>query len=560
MATGDKETKVIRIPVNFDVQQNSFVSGNRGNPSSLSGAINALTYGEVLYNCYTISSKGDKKRTRILPRPVVKIDSGSYPGSLVQGVRHMRFWPSGNTHISFVINNSSQGQIYRGDGTSFLSTSILSALAVPTGKVTGTDFYDGVNNYYVLGWGSVRPYYINTSFTATQIADVDCPSGTGTSPYIVSMDGALFVAKNNSIHNNEIGDITNWPGYSRTKEQFPEPIVALARHKNSVVALSSNSMEFFFNAGYSGTSPLSRQETYATRIGLHTSDSVLPEFVSVRDDIYFIGKSSFTGVGIYKLSNFRVTKVSNSYIDQIMSIYLTDWGGGLGSMHISYMPWHGTDFVFVQLAPELYAPNLSIGANSPMTLVYNVEEDDWHIWATRNINTVGVKSYNVGEDNGEYKYVCNFPYDFFSGTVGEITGIHSNLGTTVRLSSSFSTVGDPQQLYDYSTSTDYPIDFMIRTPVLDMGSMKQKHLKKMFLINMESRNSGTRPDISTYVFTSLFKEDTGVYPTPLTMHPYDDAQLTNLSVGRKFIVELQWSGGFWNSLEGLEFHYNEGEQ
>lgn len=571
------ETRIELIPASQNLGDNASIVGVEN--TSHSGPFHAIKYGGLNINTLTETVQDYKgsKIQRVIPRPIITgtpSNSGGFPSAVTTGagdtlastwaVRMAKRWSYNNQIISYVMTNGSTGSVYTGP-TPILGTRVLNGLTAPTGQVGGTDFFDGTNQYFVVSWADARPYYISTGGVATQIADVDCPSGAGTSPHIVYLDGALFIAKNNAIHNSEFGAITNWPGYSRTKEQYADIILALAKHRNSIVAFGRTSIEFFYNAGYSGVSPLNRQETYATKLGLFDTGSVLPAFVEAGDDLVFLGETVSNEVGLYKISNFKLQKVSTYHIDRILNTYSVTAGNNKGNIHVSYLPFRGHNLILVQ-CDESGWTSTSITC---LTLVYDINENKWGVWTARNTSSAGTKSFNVGETAGT-EYIQNFPFDFFFGGRGfggghTLTTIHTQLGDEFALedaSMGGTTTTDASSLVDYdeSATTSYPVDFLVRTPTILLGNHKQKHIKRLFLSGIESRNSGTRPDINVYVFTSSFKEDSGSYPTPITLASYDDPQSTNLSTGRKFIIECQWSGGYWSSFNGLELHYNEGEQ
>jgi hypothetical protein len=441
-----------------------------------------------------------------------------------------------------------------------------SAVGAYTAKIT--DFWDGTNYYAVYANGATRPYYITTGGVLTQIADVDCPT-TAYSPYCVYMDGALFIAKGNTIYNSEFGSITNWPGYFRTKEQYPDQIIALAKHHNSIVAFGASSTEFFFNAGYSGTSPLNRQESYSSKI------SVVPLLGGVHaemdDKIFFIGGHGNTDC--YILENFRFRKVSTPFISRLINFYinrLIPGGFGIPVINVTAIKIAGHSLFLVVPNDNPPSSGTFLGNEEiTPTLVYDVEEDMWSCWSARNIYNNGLTSVDFGNADGTI-HVNPFPLMKIQRDPGGYGHFGMHYGSTEGASGIFRVFQKPGGLlgasdnstfYDYDDS-DFPIDFCIRTPEIDFGNRKQKHLKKIFVNNFvddwRQQNSTT---INLYVFTSNNKQGVGnTYPNPIVLSSNDDTWATNLSTGRKFICEVHWSGSTITSVDEFEFHYNEGEQ
>jgi hypothetical protein len=141
---------------------------------------------------------------------------------------------------------------------------------------------------------------------------------------LVFLDGYLFACSHpNStyaqrIYNSSIGDPTVWNASTDflDAEQFADPIVGIAKHHNHLVAFSTNSIEFFYNAGNEVGSPLQRQVSYSIGMGsyYHEEFVVCPR-VEIGNVIYFVGMRSGNCTGIYKLENFKLEKVSDDWMD-----------------------------------------------------------------------------------------------------------------------------------------------------------------------------------------------------------------------------------------------------
>jgi hypothetical protein len=584
------ETKIARLQAgSLDLSQNSPVTGSTpANALDPFGAeiTTLFKYGQLQLNTYTqsvIDPWTGNKIKRILPRPIFtdpSFGAGDFtPASSIgyQGqdsTVFADFWPLSFLTPTIVRNTSSiKTSIYFGPYGN-IASNVFELGITGTGYANrminygGTEFYDGVNYYYVLSDGYNRPYYIDLSGVATQITDTDCPSGGSNyiSPYIVYMDGALFVAKDNSIHNSQFGNINDWPGYFRTKEQYPEKILALAKHHNGIVAFSPGSIEVFFNAGYSGTSPLNRQESYASKVGMVDTDGFGAKHVVVNEDLYFIGQSRNGDRGLFRMKDFKISKVSDGLIDKVIIEYLIH-GGNIG---LAYLNWQGTPFVVINcrkfFGNTSSPPTDGVGIRQvdtcEPTLMYNIQENNWSIWTARNHSVIGTKSYNFDTSTGNI-YLQAFPFSFYyTDRDGQSYGMHAESDEWTYLYDCTT----PARYHadwpaDEGGTYNYPNDFLIRTPTSDFGSAKYKHLKRLFFINWENKENTTQPNASVYVWNSSFKELTGqTYPGTILTTTYDDSLITNLSSGRKFIVEVQWEGGYWSSLDSMEFHYIEGEQ
>ena len=143
-------------------------------------------------------------------------------------------------------------------------------------------------------------------------------------PDIVFLDGYLFTASfpnNNAgqrIYNSDLGDPRVWNHSTDfiDAEMHGDPLVGIEKHHNHLVAFGSNSIEFYFNAANELGSPLSRQTAYSLPIGTyaHLYYGYNPKIV-LNDVIYFVGMSRAQVVGIFKIENFKLQKISPDWLD-----------------------------------------------------------------------------------------------------------------------------------------------------------------------------------------------------------------------------------------------------
>ena len=100
-----------------------------------------------------------------------------------------------------------------------------------------------------------------------KIADADFVA-TGVVTAFVELDGYLFYGSGANIWNSDLNSITAYTSTAFLAAQMsPDPINALARHKNMVVCFGNSSMETFYNAGNATGSPLARAPQFFTRLG-----------------------------------------------------------------------------------------------------------------------------------------------------------------------------------------------------------------------------------------------------------------------------------------------------
>ena len=577
MATSSKKTtNVVRIPSGVNMAHNPFTFGNTESyTTTLTPSF--LKYGGLLINGLAESYEDPmtgKTMKRWIPRPVLgnPFSTAANGTSLNNGdnVRGVGYWSFAELAFVYTTEATNNGVLRANVQGSNLTAADIEITGQSTTDDTwmgNTEFWDGTNNYFVSSIGLVRPWYTTTSVVTAQIADTDCPSGSGTSPYIAYLDGALFIAKNNKIHNSEFADITAWPGYSRAMEQFPSRNIALARHKNSIVSFGFTGTEFFFNAGYSGTSPLNRQESFANPITLHNPFLFNTKtFAEQGDQIFFLGGDNYHQtsyqVGFYKIDNFKVKKLSSYYIDKLLQ-----GASFLGPVSSFYYDGHLLTSIVVRLdnstAFDIGASSRSQTSNIEFSLIYDDTENVWSIWTARYPSTQTTKSFNIGESSGT-NYSQSFGLDFIVNSSRHLAfGYHADTRNNYILQSPHLPIATSGSISapvykDYSDA-NADVDFMIRYQTIDFGSMKDKYISKAYLTGLQNLDSGTPADINMYVFNSIYKESTGAYPTAIAMKSYNDSVANNLSTGKKFIIEKQWSGGTVAGMDALELHVIEGE-
>ena len=158
----------------------------------------------------------------------------------------------------------------------------------------------------------------------------------------VWLNGRFFICGDNKIYNSDLNDVT--AGYTDfvSAERDGDTIVAIVKHHDHIVALGVNSTEFFYhddNPGATG-SPLRRRQDIYYNIGLLD----MAAFDSANDVIYFLGFGDKEGVGLYRITNFQLEKISDARFDR--------WIGGNRSdtsalNYLAVSEYEGRTLVFI---------------------------------------------------------------------------------------------------------------------------------------------------------------------------------------------------------------------
>lgn len=222
---------------------------------------------------------------------------------------------SGEGRGMFVWNNKVYSvigtKLYETDITSGTST-LKQTLTTSTGAVGFIDT-TGPNQYLFL-CDTVKGYVISTTGVVTTITDVDFPSPHVATPTF--LDGYVFLLRTNGdICNSVVEDPTSWDASNFiTSDSFPDPTITIARQNNMLLALNTNSVEFFYDAGIATGSPLQVAPQYTLQFGCVSIGSVTQE----ESLVCFVGQSGTGGYFVSAVEGFKPTNISTEPINRIL--------------------------------------------------------------------------------------------------------------------------------------------------------------------------------------------------------------------------------------------------
>jgi hypothetical protein len=278
-----------RLPVVTTVDPDFYSNGR-----ILSGAYSR----NILYSRYP----GEKLYAS--QRPGMKVITK--PDTDQKGGRAIIFWDK-NESFYFV----KQNKVYLGDYSNQIGT------IASTGK--DRVFFLELGDFLVLldpDENNRGGYYINkntptilSTITDTDFTSIDLVAGG------VSLNGYLFVMdKDGKIWNSELNSPTTWNADFIGSDIEDDAGVYLAKHDNHVAAISTNSVQFFYDAGNPVGSPLGLRQDVVFSIGAVESRSV----AATNDVVTFLGRESGGTIGLYVLEKFQITKRSTDSIDRFI--------------------------------------------------------------------------------------------------------------------------------------------------------------------------------------------------------------------------------------------------
>lgn len=349
--------------------------------------------------------------------------------------------------------------------------------------------------------------------------------GVGAQGNPVFLNGRIYVAgwRNQRIYNSAVGDLTSWAPANDyiDAEQIGDTIVTLGLHRNHVVAFGTHSIEFLYDAAIDIGSPLQRNETYSTQIGMQnkdweTNNNLTSAIAVFGNDLYFNGNISGVSV-ICRLRDFKVTKISDSVIDRLLNSTLVS-----PLLHTIFpVMSYGRPFVYFALYNG--QSNVYIGFS------YCIEEDLWIYWDPPisisfkpKFGFVGWASLDipssiyVGIFDGDV-----YAFDIFSLNETAVAPIANSV-----------------------------LSYMI-FDTFDGGTEFQKHIKFVDVIGDLGDNT-----VTLYYTKDASKEALPI--TPQNDSPGNPIRFRNLGRARRVNFTIFFSGKTQIEFRGLDVYYNLG--
>lgn len=188
--------------------------------------------------------------------------------------------------------------------------------AIEPGNGTITVF----GNRYTGVW-----YQGGSSTSIFEITDPDLLVSTLTG--LAFLDGYTIAGSESHICHSALNDALTWSALDRIAPSSSTKIFYTDLHNNHVVMFGNSSIEFFYNAGNpSGSVLANRRDVSNQTVGLvYRPDNTSPikgatPIVKLQDeDTYvFIGNTEDRRRGLYMLKDMRVSKISDSTIDNYL--------------------------------------------------------------------------------------------------------------------------------------------------------------------------------------------------------------------------------------------------
>lgn len=235
-----------------------------------------------------------------------------------------------------------------------------SSLGTITGRVTGiTETVITVTpTLTVTSSDSTAWYYDTTVGTMTKITDVDFPGNAsellaGTFAHI---DGfACVMTRSGKIFASDLNSGSAWTSNSfGSSNAYPDNGVGVVRYKNFIMAFSTESVEFWYNAGLTPF-PLARATALTVKVGAVSADAI----GEISDTKFWVGSTPQGGLSVFQYDG-SLSRVSNPEQDAALVL------AGASNISLTTIRFYGRSFVLVKSGATTYA--------------YCIEEKMWHEW------------------------------------------------------------------------------------------------------------------------------------------------------------------------------------
>jgi len=342
------------------------------------------SYDALYENCTVEILKN--KDTKQMDMAVVKRQgtTTSISASLITAsFRGMYFWQKKNTLI-YVIGNT----FYFWDVSTNISTATSSAaLTTTTGDVGFEEFLYSDGHVTVVWSDGTKLGEISDTFVVTTSADADLPSPHF--PHPVFLDGYIFIVKTGTqdIYNSDNDAPLAWtPSNYISAEMSPDSLLRIERMSNYIIALGTESVEYFYDAANAAGSPLGRNDTFYKQI------RYLGGSVRSGNKVYIIGKYDNGAPDLFLIEDSKVTPVGSQQIQRFLSRI--------------------TDFTTLTASIVTYDSNtLYVFTVAGSTFAYNIGTDFFTNWKYKGTSTFNIQYSDVAYSTSEINTFMYIPSD-----------------------------------------------------------------------------------------------------------------------------------------------------
>jgi len=241
----------------------------------------------------------------------------------------------------------------------------VATLVTSSGYVGFTAFRNATTSVRYIVFSDGTDLWVDdyATVTCTEVTDEALPSPH--QPYPVTIDGYIFLIKSGTeeIWNSDVGDPFAWTAGAKVNAELAsDKGIRLFRIKNYVVCFGSSSIEYFWDAAAT-PSPLSRYDSPIRNVGYITGGT------QSDDVVYFVGQDDRQNVGVFKVENFKVERVSTPVVERTIQAFSTTDNAKSG------VTLNADGYILSTKGHSFY-----VLVTTQTTWVYDLESKIWYEW------------------------------------------------------------------------------------------------------------------------------------------------------------------------------------
>jgi hypothetical protein len=241
-----------------------------------------------------------------------------------------------------------------------LVTTLTDVFTSTTGDVGFCEYLYDTGTTKIVAADGTRLITIDSSNTVVTGSSVDQP--TPFNPYIMFLDGYLFLTKTGTsdIYNSNLNDpLAYTAGDFISAEMVADTLIRITRLNNYILALGTDSIEFFYNAAVETASPLKRVETPVKNVGY------LGGLVTHTNKMYFVGQTKATAPEVFVMEDWKLETLDNPPLRRFIQPH-TSFDGAIVSNggHDFYVLTVGSITYWMDLETKLWTRIAFQGTNT----------------------------------------------------------------------------------------------------------------------------------------------------------------------------------------------------
>lgn len=396
----------------------------------------------------------------------------------------------------------------KGDGTDVITAfgatnstvyNGTTSLGAITGQCTGITetVVSGTPTLTITSTDNTAWYYDTGVGTVTKITDSDFPGNAGETIVgtFAHLDGfPVIMTESGQLWAGDINSVTGWTANSfGDTNAYPDKGVGAVRHRNFVMAFSTTSTEFWYNAGLSPF-PLARATAQTIKVGALSADCI----GAIADTKFWVGATPEGGISVFQYDG-ALSRVSHPEQDAALAL------AGPNNISLTTMRTYGRSFVVVIAGSKTY--------------VYCVEEKMWAEW--NSTTPLWIKCAGVSKGTTMITYAVSD-----QTTSGKVYAVN-----------------EASQVF---TDSGVAYTATIQTPIIDFGTRRRKFWEMAEVIGDEEASTS---NLTLAYYDDDYQTSTSWGTIDLST---DDRRASRLGASRRRAWLLTHASNTPMRLEALE--------